>query len=1021
MAAESSNDRAEGADSALSVLAAAIAELKGASPATPVTVVAPSLAAGSVLRRRLTKAAGALFLVDFTTPLNLARRVADSLLPEDSWRPATGFELESLIRTELARILAQWPAEAEGPPPRMDANLVGALAQAIFELAAAPDDHWTGMRPLDARSRLAFRVGAGVQRQAAGRGVGLETEMFSAALRGLESAGAAERVAKMGSVILFSLVNIPPSAKAFFERLASMIPLRVLELEVGVPNLDQRARSGADLGGSVVIRPAGWPELTVVDCPDRPTEVEVALREILAAAERGVAFEEMAVLVSDEAEYVERLVTAFAGALVPVNAIPARPGVRDRAVLVLSSALGFARSGLRADLVELASLVELGESRLGLDSARVEELTRLADLTGNLFAWAAEVMEEGAEGDDSPLLGYLRRRSDRSELKRLAAYLGGLRESAANLEEALGGESWESVAFAARRLYGELKRDLPLLYSDGGHEDRSSPLVNSLRTLRVLDGLGEVPSEQAFFMALDLLAERPFSPRPDPAGVRIATIDSYLPASYELVVMLGMDAQGYPRRPARGLLSESARRMAGLLSLSDRAVFSEWVFHAQLRLASRALLCRPRSASRRAEALFPSPAIQLARNLCERDGILTRHRSIASRSSFLAESAGAAGTLADLGRALVLGRPDVPGATLGEGRRLHFLPTLRPRLPIEQVRAAGRVRLPGGEPRRISTTAVESWLGCPFRYFGERVLGVEELDEPESKHSLDPRERGTLLHKVLEAVVRRNGNASLDALPAARAAAVEIAEGELAILRRRMRAASGSRRFWLERDLARIKREVARFVEMDAQFVASGGGTIALERKFESMFTCTALDGGSAAVRLVGKIDRLDRRDGGLAVIDYKTGSSVGYTVGNRPEPHKVQLTLYAWLVGEIADSEFDSGAAAITGWYWFISERKGYSTLDVDSNHLTELEEVASTAIAAMEAGLFPPGAHDNDDQIGCSYCDPLAGKNPWRRKLLAKALMGGEVGDDHGAPIEREFWERFAALTEGTDDGHA
>jgi hypothetical protein len=502
--------------------------------------------------------------------------------------------------------------------------------------------------------------------------------------------------------------------------------------------LDQRARSGADLGGSVVIRPAGWPELTVVDCPDRPTEVEVALREILAAAERGVAFEEMAVLVSDEAEYVERLVTAFAGALVPVNAIPARPGVRDRAVLVLSSALGFARSGLRADLVELASLVELGESRLGLDSARVEELTRLADLTGNLFAWAAEVMEEGAEGDDSPLLGYLRRRSDRSELKRLAAYLGGLRESAANLEEALGGESWESVAFAARRLYGELKRDLPLLYSDGGHEDRSSPLVNSLRTLRVLDGLGEVPSEQAFFMALDLLAERPFSPRPDPAGVRIATIDSYLPASYELVVMLGMDAQGYPRRPARGLLSESARRMAGLLSLSDRAVFSEWVFHAQLRLASRALLCRPRSASRRAEALFPSPAIQLARNLCERDGILTRHRSVASRSSFLAESAGAAGTLADLGRALVLGRPDVPGATLGEGRRLHFLPTLRPRLPIEQVRAAGRVRLPGGEPRRISTTAVESWLGCPFRYFGERVLGVEELDEPESKHSMDP-------------------------------------------------------------------------------------------------------------------------------------------------------------------------------------------------------------------------------------------------------------------------------------------
>ena len=1014
MASESSDARVEGVDPGLRALASAVAELKGAAPATPVTVVVPSLAAGSVLRRRLTKAAGSLLLVEFITPLNLARRVAESLLPEDAWRPATGFELESLIRSELGRILAEWPAEAEGPPPRMDANLVTALARSIFELAAAPDDRWTSMRPLDGRSRLAFRVASGVRRQAAARGVGLETETLSAALRGLESAGAAERVAKIGAVVLFNLVNLPPVAEAFFRKLGGMVPIRAIELEVGIPELDRRARSRWDLADSIVTRPAGWPELTVVDCPDRPSEVEVALGEVLAAAERGLALDEIAILVSDEGEYVDRLLRAFADALIPVNATRARSKVRDRAVLVLAGALAFARSGLRTDLVELASLVELGNSRLGLESARVEELTKAADLTGNLFTWAAAVMGEG-DDEGSALLGELRRRSDRGDLRRLASYLVGLRESASNLEEALAGQSWESVAFAARRFYGELKRDLPLLFSEDGHEDHSSALVNSLRTLRVLDGLGEMPSEEALFMALDLLAEPPSASKPEPAGVRIAAIDAFLPATYRLVVVLGMDEQSYPRRPARGLLSESARLMAGLQSLADREAFSEWIFHAQLRMASRAILCRPRSASRRAESLFASPWIQRAKRLCEGAGVATSSRSISSRSAFLAESAGATGTLSDLGRALAIARPEMPGAALDEGRRLRSLPRLRSRSPLEQVRAAGTVPVQRGAPHRLSTTAVETWLGCPFRYFGERVLGIEEVAEPESRYALDPLQRGTLIHRILEAVVRSNGNATPGEVPAAKTAAVELARTELARLRARMGAASASRRFWLERELSRIEREVARFVEMDADFTAQSGGTVGLERKLEKPYQFTATHGRDATVTLVGKIDRLDLKDGRLAVIDYKTGSWDGYRVGNRPEPHKVQLALYAWLLEEVADSEFGADASHITGWYWFISERKGYRRLEVGPDELAELAEVASMAIGAMEAGLFPPGAHDNGSGYGCSYCDPLTGTDTWRRKLLADALIGGEPGDGHGAPIEGEFWQRFFTVTEG------
>lgn len=1021
MAAESGITEIVGADAGLAALLAAIMDLKGGSPVTPVTVVTPSLASGVVLRRRLTMEAGSLLLVDFTTPLAFASRIAGSLLPEESWRPATRLELDSLIRTELARIIATWPPQGEGPPPRADANLISALAQAIFELAAAPDDSWMSLRPADSRSRLAFRVASGVRRQAAARGLGLETEMFSAALRGLDSAGAAERVARSGPVILFSLLNLPPVAEAFFGLLAGMTTLRRIELEVGVPDVDERVHpsSTGTGGGAVRLRMTGWPELQVVDCPDRAGEVEVALAEVLAAAEGGVAFERMAVLVSDEAEYAERLIRACAKALVPVNAAAPRARVRDRAVLVIERTLDFVRSGARVDLVELASLVELEDSRLGLRSDRVEELTQRADLTGNLFAWADAVGAEAGADDASPILGFLRRPSERSDLRKLASFLVGLRDSAANLQEALAGRSWESVAFAARRLYGELVRDLPLIFGEDGREDRSSPLVNSLRNLRVLDGLDEPPSEAALFMNLDLMSEGRAEWRPDPAGVRIASIDTYLPAAYELVVMVGLDAQGYPRRPARGLLSEGARRLAGLLSLSERSAFSEWTFHAQLRLARRVVLCRPRSASRRAEALFPSPAIQLARNLCGGNGVPARSRSVGSRSSFLAESAGASGSLDDLNRALALAESERCPAKLEEGRRLMPLPRIRRISEVEQMRAATRARLPSGEPRPVNTTSVEDWLKCPYAYFARRVLGVEELIEPEAKHSLDPLERGTLMHAVLEVIVREQGNASLSNLPAATAGADELAERELAPLRMRARSASATRRFWLERDLARIKREVAQFVLMDARFVDQGGGSLALERKLERLFTASGLAGGEAEVRLIGKIDRIDRTSDGIAVIDYKTGSSNGYKVDKRPEPHKVQLALYAHLIRAMPEDELGGGAGVITGHYWFISELQGYSTLSVSAADMEDLTEVAGTAIAAMETGLFPPGAHALAFNRPCMYCDPLAGKNPWRRRQLGESLGTEEPGSDHGVPIERDFWLRVAALAERA--GHA
>jgi ATP-dependent helicase/DNAse subunit B len=38
----------------------------------------------------------------------------------------------------------------------------------------------------------------------------------------------------------------------------------------------------------------------------------------------------------------------------------------------------------------------------------------------------------------------------------------------------------------------------------------------------------------------------------------------------------------------------------------------------------------------------------------------------------------------------------------------------------------------------MAATQLEKYGTCPFRYFGDRVLGVRELDEPEAVKTISP-------------------------------------------------------------------------------------------------------------------------------------------------------------------------------------------------------------------------------------------------------------------------------------------
>jgi ATP-dependent helicase/nuclease subunit B len=174
----------------------------------------------------------------------------------------------------------------------------------------------------------------------------------------------------------------------------------------------------------------------------------------------------------------------------------------------------------------------------------------------------------------------------------------------------------------------------------------------------------------------------------------------------------------------------------------------------------------------------------------------------------------------------------------------------------------------------------QSW--CPFRAFAELRLGAKKLETP--LPGLDPRERGTLVHAVLEEVwkqlkthealcsnqnlgeiINDSVDAAIDRLERNRGSA--LPKSFAALERERLRQLITD---WLEIDKNRQPFEVIR-PEEEKFAVVSG-------------------------IRFKVKIDRVDRlADGREVIIDYKTGvTSPRSWDSNRPD--EPQLPLYSTI-----------------------------------------------------------------------------------------------------------------------------
>jgi ATP-dependent helicase/nuclease subunit B len=270
-----------------------------------------------------------------------------------------------------------------------------------------------------------------------------------------------------------------------------------------------------------------------------------------------------------------------------------------------------------------------------------------------------------------------------------------------------------------------------------------------------------------------------------------------------------------------------------------------------------------------------------------------------------------------------------------------------------------------GEPapaRAWSVSALETYVGCPFKFFAQHVLKLEE--EPDDEEVMDPRRQGQFVHDVFErffaawqatghrAVTPDNLDAARDMFTATVDRALErLPAAEAGLERTRLLgspAAAGLGEAVLRMEAERPVPVVERL----------------LEHRLSGDFTIATAE-GPRTIALRGKADRLDLlADGTFRLIDYKLGWPPSRT-------RALQLPIYSlcaeqrltshlgrrWTLGEAAYLAF-KGPKRVVPLFSSAADRPKV---------LAGAQQRLADTVDAISRGEFPPTP---DDVFRCESC---------------------------------------------------
>jgi len=249
---------------------------------------------------------------------------------------------------------------------------------------------------------------------------------------------------------------------------------------------------------------------------------------------------------------------------------------------------------------------------------------------------------------------------------------------------------------------------------------------------------------------------------------------------------------------------------------------------------------------------------------------------------------------------------------------------------------------------------------CPFRWLARVPLRLAEPEEAEE--DVTPLLRGRLYHRALELALRRGGAVAGDGAAAAALRREALAALEAAFAEAEVRENAVAVPAWPLRRAHHL--EALRRVLAAASFLPDGAEVVALERRFPAR--------GAEPPRwrgfpVAGVVDRVDRRDGRLVLVDYKTRSSP--PAGAQDDAGKARLDLQLPLYLEAAAPALFPAEPTGGAQYYSLTKAEVLAEVRPNGERAAELDAFAARARALLEAGRYPV-APDVDFQA-CRTCD--------------------------------------------------
>jgi ATP-dependent helicase/nuclease subunit B len=1009
-----------------------LAELCRAELTRAKWVIVPTHTLGHTLGERLALAGTGWSNVRFTTPLDLALPMAAPFLVERGVDPAPdgiGPALIMRLLLELPSTVPVYFRDLAEQPQMADAlwATIAELRMAGVTAVALPREAFASERKhAELRALL-----AGYEQHLAERRLADRALVYHEALLHLDVCPiqAADLRVELPTVVCGPLER----------RLLDALPgTRVIPRALDLPGLDVPRRMTSLAGPMEAVSPApasnaerlallmsptGGPAsdatLMMFCAGGREAEVEEVLRRIARSGEPldhveiACPMPEQAAMVWEKAQRHEWPVTIGPGIPVALT----RPG---RALLAFGE---WVAGGLAAS--RLRRMLQSGDVRLDADGLTAGQAARLlarAQATWGRQTYAAalgrlteswEARADDPERADEERARYRERGEQAARLKRWTDALLALvpEQGVAPLWQ------WLDAAVAFVKAFARKASEL-----DG---EAAVALSEALADLRALGDLARPASDALALIRGRLEGLTVGGDRARPGHLHVTTLADAGHAGRPRTFVIALEEGGvFPALVEDPVLLDAERtRVDPALRTSEDRV-GEALYRIVSRLGSlggRVCLSYSCRDLRQARETFPSWLLLQAVRVLKPGESWTYDRLVKELgepvSAVPAEPGQALSDagwwLASLRRAdasalpaVREGFPDLARGAAAEAARASDAFTAHDGLVPE----AGRRLDPRVSGAVVSPTSLEDLAKCPFRYFLQRGLGLDPIDdsEPNPDLWLDPMTRGSILHDLYATIMReiRDRNETPD--PARHGARLR-ALGEQALAEHRALVPPPSDGVF-DREARELQIDLTLFLKFEAEDrrerrplgfeVAFGGATEGEALGRREPITIDLGDGLRFPLR--GRMDRIDRlADGTYEVVDYKTGSAFlpGGLDATFAGGRQLQHALYALAAAELLRER--DGQARVVGSYYFPTTRGRRERQVRPASTQALVAAVLRDLFDLLAAGAFVHSPNQDEDCRFCEFgraCGPGAAER-------AKAKI------DNGANDPLEAYRRLRA----------